>query len=100
MKADRAYKESKREAETEDARTLRLHDQAHLQDLLRQTETEDARISLYLLDTLDEDDDTLGEVPRALRLHKQRLKTLERTVLAERAEALSRLDSAHEQGGP
>ena len=31
---------------------------------------------LYLLDTLDEDDDTLGEVPRALRLHEQRLKTL------------------------
>ena len=55
---------------------------------------------LYLLDTLDEDDDTLGEAPRALRLHEQRLKTLERTVLAERAEALSRLDSAHEQGGP
>ena len=55
---------------------------------------------LYLLDTLDEDDDTLSEVPRALRLHEQRLKTLERTVLAERAEALSRLDSAHEQGGP
>ena len=38
---------------------------------------------LYLLDTLDEDDDALGEVPRALRLHKQRLKTLERTVLAD-----------------
>ena len=38
---------------------------------------------MYLLDTLDEDDDTLGEVPRALRLHKQRLKTLERMVLAE-----------------
>ncbi|EJK72010.1 hypothetical protein THAOC_06499, partial [Thalassiosira oceanica] len=55
---------------------------------------------LYLLDTLDEDDDTLGEVPRALRLHEQRLKTLERTVLAERAEALSRLDSTHEQAGP
>ena len=54
---------------------------------------------LYLLDTLDEDDDTLGEVPRALRLHEQRLKTLERTVLAERAEALSRLDSTHEQAG-
>ncbi|EJK48232.1 hypothetical protein THAOC_32989, partial [Thalassiosira oceanica] len=53
-------------------------------------------------DTLDEDDDTLGEVPRALalRLHVQRLKTLERTVLAERAEALSRLDSTHEQAGP
>ena len=48
---------------------------------------------LYLLDTLDEDDDTLGKVPRALRMHgQQRLKTLERTVLAERAEALSRLD--------
>ena len=48
---------------------------------------------LYLLDTLDEDDDTLGEVPRALRMHgQQRLKTLKRTVLAERAEALSRLD--------
>ena len=48
---------------------------------------------LYLLDTLDEDDDTLGEVPRALRMHgQQRLKTLERTVLAERAEALSCLD--------
>ena len=55
---------------------------------------------LYLLDTLDEDDDTLGEVPRALRLHEQCLKTLERTVLAERADALSRLDSAHEQAGP
>jgi len=50
---------------------------------------------LYLLDTLDEDDDTLGEVPRTLRLHKQRLKTLERTVLAERAEAMSRLDSSN-----
>ena len=54
---------------------------------------------LYLLDTLDEDDDTLGEVPRALRMHEQRLKTLERTVLAERAAALSRLDSTHEQEG-
>jgi len=50
---------------------------------------------LYLLDTLDEDDDTLGEVPRTLRLHEQRLKTLERTVLAERAEAMSRLDSSN-----
>ena len=47
---------------------------------------------LYLLDTLDEDDDTLGEVPRALRMHEQRLKTLERTVLAQRAAALSRLN--------
>ena len=47
---------------------------------------------LYLLDPLDEDNDTLGKVPRALRMHEQRLKTLERTVLAERAEALSRLD--------
>ena len=47
---------------------------------------------LYLLDPLDEDNDTLGKVPRALRMHEQRFKTLERTVLAERAEALSRLD--------
>ncbi|EJK72645.1 hypothetical protein THAOC_05804, partial [Thalassiosira oceanica] len=42
LKADRANKESKREAETEDAWTLRLQDQARRQDLLRQTETEDA----------------------------------------------------------
>ena len=39
---------------------------------------------LYLLEPLDENDDTIGEVPQDLIRHEDRLRELEAAVLSER----------------
>ena len=47
---------------------------------------------LYLLEPLDEDDDTIGEVPQDLIDHEERLRRLEASVLEERRARMAQLD--------
>ena len=46
---------------------------------------------LYLLEPLDEDDDTIGEVPQDLIDHEERLRRLEASVLDERRTRMAQL---------
>ena len=49
---------------------------------------------LYLLEPLDENDDTIGEVPQDLIRHEDRLRELEAAVLSERRAAMAGLDDS------
>ena len=49
---------------------------------------------LYLLEPLDENDDTIGEVPQDLIRHEDRLRELEAAVLSERHALMAQLDDS------
>ena len=49
---------------------------------------------LYLLEPLDEYDDTIGEVPQDLIRHEDRLRELEAAVLSERRALMAQLDGS------
>lgn len=49
---------------------------------------------LYLLEPLDENDDTIGEVPQDLIRHEDRLRELEAAVLSERRALMAQLDDS------
>ena len=49
---------------------------------------------LYLLEPLDENDDTIGEVPQDLIRHEDRLRELEAAVLSERRALIAQLDDS------
>ena len=73
LRADRANKESKRQAETDEARTLRLHGQAVRQDLHRQAETDEAREARLQDDRVNKESKRQAESEgvRTVRLQKQ-----------------------------
>ena len=49
---------------------------------------------LYLFEPLDENDDTIGEVPQDLIRHEDRLRELEAAVLSERHALMAQLNDS------